>query len=84
MRTECSENASFDSEFALAFEIQRFKVAFFFFLMPIFQSIPGRNGLSKRIALVQKLKNAVFRKFLFSFKKNRQKRANSKHLLTHH
>ena len=60
------------------------KLRFVFFLMPIFQSIPGRNGLSKRIALVQKLKNAVFRKFLFSFKKNRQKRANSKHLLTHH
>ena len=28
--------------------------------MPIFQSIPGLNGLSKNIALDQKWKNAVF------------------------
>ena len=28
---ELSENVSFDSEFALAFEIKLFKVAFFFF-----------------------------------------------------
>ena len=49
MRTECSENVSFDSEFTLAFEIQRFKAAFCFFLMPIFQSIPGRNRSSKAI-----------------------------------
>ena len=44
---ELSENASFDSEFAVAFEIQLFKVAtFVVFLMPIFQSIPGLNGLN--------------------------------------
>ena len=44
---ELSENASFDSEFAVAFEIQPFKVAtFVVFLMPIFQSIPGLNGLN--------------------------------------
>ena len=38
---ELSENVSFDSEFTLAFEIQLFKVALLFFLMPIFQSILG-------------------------------------------
>ena len=44
---ELSENASFDSEFAVDFEIQPFKVAtFVVFLMPIFQSIPGLNGLN--------------------------------------
>ena len=46
---ELSENVSFDSEFTLAFEIQPFKAAFWFFLMPIFQSIPGRNRSSKAI-----------------------------------
>ena len=41
---ELSENASFDSEFAVALT---FKVAtFIVFLMPIFQSIPGLNGLN--------------------------------------
>ena len=48
---ELSENVSFDFhfEFALSFEKQPFKVAFFYFvfLMPIFQSIPGLNGLSQ-------------------------------------
>ena len=41
------EDISFGSEFALAVKIQPFKVAFFvvFFLMPIFESIPGLNGL---------------------------------------
>ena len=44
---ELSENASFDSEFAVDFEIQPFKIAtFVVFLMPIFQSIPGLNGLN--------------------------------------
>ena len=43
---ELSENASFDSELAGAFEIQPFKVAIFvFFLVSTFQSILGLNGL---------------------------------------
>ena len=49
---------SFAYEFALAFEIQPLKVAFSF-KMPIFQSIPVLNGLSKSIALVQKSKKKV-------------------------
>ena len=52
---EISQNVSFDSEFALAFEMQLFKAAFFvFFLMQIFQSILVLSGLTKSIALVQK------------------------------
>ena len=43
---ELCENASFDSEFALAFEIQQFKVAFFvFFKCQFFQGIRGLNRL---------------------------------------
>ena len=43
---ELSENVSFDSELALAFEIQSFKVAcFFFFKCHCFQRIPALNGL---------------------------------------
>ena len=52
---------SFAYEFALAFEIQPLKVAFSF-KMPIFQSIPVLNGLSKSIALVQKSKKKSFLK----------------------
>ena len=46
-RNELCENASFDSEFALAFEIQQFKVAFFvvFFKCQFFQGILRRNRL---------------------------------------
>ena len=81
---ELSENVSFDSELALSFAIQTFKAACFIFLqMPLFQSIPSLNGLSKSIALVQKWKNAVSLKFLLTSKRNRQKRANSKVLLAH-
>ena len=72
---ELSENISFDSEFVLAFEIQPFKVAFFvFFLMLVFQSIPGLNGLNKSISLVQKWNIAVFGIFFLSSKRNRQKK----------
>ena len=39
--------------------------------MPIFQSIPALNGLSKSIALVQKCENAVFQKFVLISKWNR-------------
>ena len=42
--------------------------------MPLFQSIPGLNGLSKSITLVQKWKSAIFLKFLLIFKWNRQKK----------
>ena len=35
--------------------------------MPISQSITGRNGLSKTIALVQKWKNAIFLESFSSF-----------------
>ena len=82
---ELSQNVSFDSEFALAFEIQPFKVPFFaFFLNGIFQSIPVLNGLSKSITLLQKWKNAVFGKFLLFSKWNGQKWTNSNLLLAHH
>ena len=51
---ELYENVGFDSEFALAFEIKPFKVAFFvvFISLSSFRSIPVLNGLSKGIALV--------------------------------
>ena len=63
----------------------RLKLRFlFFFLMSIFQCIPGLNGLSQSIALVQKWKKAVFLKFLLISKWNRQKRANSNLLPAHH
>ena len=44
---ELSQNLSLNSELALAFEIQPFKVAcvFFFFNMLLFQSIRRPNGL---------------------------------------
>ena len=57
---------SFANEFALAFDIQPLKVAFSF-KMPIFQSIPVLNGLSKSIALVQKSKKKKFFESLSSF-----------------
>ena len=63
---ELFENVSFDSGFTQAFTIQLFKVDFFevaFFYMPIFQSIPMPNGLSKRISTFQNQKNAVFSSF---------------------
>ena len=53
---ELFENVSFDSGFTQAFTIQLFKVDFFevaFFYMPIFQSIPMPNALSKRISTFQ-------------------------------
>ena len=63
---ELSENVSFDSEFALGFEIQsQFKVSFFyFFLMPIFQSILVLNGLNN---IPDNRINHVFMSYLVSF-----------------
>ena len=39
--------------------------------MPVFQSIPGLNGLSNSIALVQKQKIAVFQKFQLIFERKK-------------
>ena len=52
--------------------------------MSILQSILALNGLSKSIALVQKLQNAVFWKFLVISKWRRQKREYSNLQLAHH
>ena len=49
-KIELSENVSFDSEFALAFENSRLKLRFlFFFLMPIFQRAEWVNPFTVNV-----------------------------------
>ena len=52
--------------------------------MSIFQSTPVLNRLSKSNAFVQKSKNEVFQKFVFSPNEIEKKRANSNLVLPHH
>ena len=56
---ELSENVSFDSEFALAFEIQPFKVAFFVFLNANFSKYSRAEWLNELWPYYQKHVNQI-------------------------
>ena len=71
---ELSGNLSLDSKFIRVFEIRPFEVSGFWgvFLMSIFQSTTGLNGLSK--SLYPKLKSCALSKFSAHFRKKYTKK----------